>query len=89
MQSPVWGASLVAQLLKNPPAMRETWVPSLGLEGPLEKGTATHSSILAMEKSTGSESQTRLNDFHFFPTFVGGFLRRLGRAGREPRVSKR
>ena len=87
--SPVWGASLVAQLLKNPPAMRETWVPSLGLEGPLEKGTATHSSILAMEKSTGSESQTRLNDFHFFPTFVGGFLRRLGRAGREPRVSKR
>ena len=40
-------ASLVAQLVKNPPAMRETWVPSLGWEDPLEKGTATHPSILA------------------------------------------
>ena len=40
-------ASLVAQLVKNPPAMRETWVPSLGWEDPLEKGEATHSSILA------------------------------------------
>ena len=33
-------ASLVAQLVKNPPAMRETWVPSLGWEDPLEKATA-------------------------------------------------
>ena len=41
------GASLVAQLVKNPPAMRETWVQSLGREDPLEKGKATHSSILA------------------------------------------
>ena len=40
-------ASLVAQLVKNPPAMRETWVWSLGREDPLEKGKATHSSILA------------------------------------------
>ena len=40
-------ASLVAQLLKNPPAMRETWVQSLGREDPLEKGKATHSGILA------------------------------------------
>ena len=39
-------ASLVAQLVKNLPAMRETWVRSLGWEGPLEKGMATHSSIL-------------------------------------------
>ena len=39
--------SLVAQLVENPPAMRETWVQSLGWEDPLEKGTATHSSILA------------------------------------------
>ena len=38
-------ASLVAQLVKNPPAIWETWVPSLGLEDPLEEGTATHSSI--------------------------------------------
>ena len=40
-------ASLVAQLVKNLPAMWETWVRSLGWEDPLEKGKATHSSILA------------------------------------------
>jgi len=40
-------ASLVAQLVRNPPAMRETWVQSLGCEDPLEKEKATHSSILA------------------------------------------
>ena len=40
-------ASLVAQLIKNPLAMREAWVQSLGWEDPLEKGKATHSSILA------------------------------------------
>ena len=40
-------ASPVAQLVKNPPAMQETWVQSLGWEDLLEKGTATHSSILA------------------------------------------
>ena len=40
-------ASLVTQLLKNPPAMQETWVQSLDWEDPLEKGKATHSSILA------------------------------------------
>ena len=39
--------SLVAQIVKNPPAMRETWVWSLGWEDPLEEGMATHSSILA------------------------------------------
>ena len=37
----------VAQLIKNPPAMWETWIRSLGLEDPLEKGKVTHSSILA------------------------------------------
>ena len=42
-----FGASLVAQLVKNLPAMQETWVQSLGWEDPLEKGKATHSSILA------------------------------------------
>ena len=40
-------ASLVTQLVKNPPAMRETWVQSLGWQDPLEKGKATHSSVLA------------------------------------------
>ena len=40
-------ASLVVQSVKNLPAMQETWVQSLGWEDPLEKGKATHSSILA------------------------------------------
>ena len=40
-------ASLVAQTVKNPPAMRETWVRSLGCEDSLEKGMATHSSTFA------------------------------------------
>ena len=44
--NPFW-ASLVAQLVKNLPAVQETWVRSLGWEDPLEKGKATHSSILA------------------------------------------
>ena len=46
-------ASLVAQLVKNPPAMWEIWVPSLGWENPLEKGKATHSSILARRSPWG------------------------------------
>ena len=54
-------ASLVAQSVKNLPAMQETWVQSLGQEDPLEKETATHSSILAWripwtEKPGGLES---------------------------------
>ena len=40
-------ASLVAQLVKNPPAMWEIWVQSMGWEDPLENGKASHSSILA------------------------------------------
>ena len=43
------GASLVAHRVKNTPAMQETWVWSLGQEDHLEKGTATHSRILAGE----------------------------------------
>ena len=45
-------ASLGAQLVKNLPSMRETWVRSLGWEDPLEKGKATHSSILACSQNT-------------------------------------
>ena len=40
-------ASLVAPLVKNPPALRETWIQFLGWEDPLEKGMTTHSSFLA------------------------------------------
>jgi len=55
------GASLVAQRLKRLPAMRETWVQSLGWEDPLEREMATHSSILAwriswMEEPGGLQS---------------------------------
>ena len=42
-------ASLVPQVVKNLPVMQETWVQSLGREDPLERGMATHSSILAWE----------------------------------------
>ena len=44
-------ASLAAQLVKNLPAVQETWVRSLGLEDPLEKETATNSCILCLENS--------------------------------------
>ena len=55
------GDSLMAQTVKSPPAVRETWVLSLGREDPLEKGTAAHSSILDwripwMEKTGGLQS---------------------------------
>ena len=66
-------ASLVAQMVKNPPAMRETWIQSLGWEGSLGEGMATHSGILAwripMERGAWwatvhgiAKSWTRLND---------------------------
>ena len=56
-------------MIKNLPAMRETWVPSLGQEDPLVKGTATHSSSLAMERGAWwatahevAKSQTQLRE---------------------------
>ena len=61
-------ASIVAQLVKNRPVMQETWVQSLGWEDPLEKGKATHSSILAWRIAWShgvTKSQTWLSDFHF------------------------
>ena len=71
-------ASLVAQMVKNLPAMLETWVRSLGWEDSLEKGMTTHSSILAWRipwteefgglQSTGlneSDTTKRLH-FHFY-----------------------
>ena len=65
-------ASLLAQMVKNLPAMRETRIRSLGWEDPLEEGTATHSDIVAWRipqtEETGrlqfmqSQSRTRLKD---------------------------
>ena len=49
-------ASLVAQMVKNLPAMQETWVRSLGREDPLEKGMVTHSSILSWRIAWTEES---------------------------------
>ena len=54
---------VIVQLVKNPPAMQEIWVWSLGWEDPLEKGKATHSSILA-------KRWTRLSDFHLHFSFL-------------------
>ena len=76
-------ASLVAQLVKNPPAMWETWVQSLGWEDPLKESIATHSSILAwrfpMDRgawgATGhgvTKSQTRLNDWTELNSWCSG-----------------
>ena len=53
------GAYLVAQTVKNLPAMQETWVPSLDREDLMEKGMATHSSILAW-RSPWTEEPCRL-----------------------------
>ena len=49
----------MTQLVKNPPAMRETWVQSLGWKDPLEKEMATHSSVLAW-RIPGIEEPGRL-----------------------------
>ena len=48
-------ASLMAQIVKNPPAMQETWLQSLGWEDPLEKGMATHSRNSCLEISMDRE----------------------------------
>ena len=63
-------AFLVAQLVKNPPAVWETWVRSLGWEDPVEKGKTTRS-LSGLENSMDgivhgvTKSRTRLSDFHF------------------------
>ena len=60
----------MAQLVKNLPAIQETWVRSLGWEDPLEKEMATHSSILAWRTPWATvhgveKNQTGLSSFHF------------------------
>ena len=67
-------ASLVTQLVKNLTTRRETWLLSLGWEDPLEKGKATHSSVLAWRilwtVHVVTKSQTWLNDFHFHDILI-------------------
>ena len=72
-------ASLVAQLVKNPPAMWDIWVRSLGWEDLLEKGKATHSSILAWRipwtvQPMRSQRVRRYWDFYFHFTFTFWWL---------------
>jgi len=55
----------VAQLVKNLLAMRETWVPSLGWEDPLEKGKATYLSILAWRIPWGHTESDMTEQLHF------------------------
>ena len=74
-----WFIILVAQLVKNPPAISETWVQSLGWEDPLAKGKASHSSILAWRspwtiQSTGSQRVG--HDWATF-TFTWFFIARM------------
>ena len=71
-------ASLVVQLEKNPPAMRETWIQFQGWEDPLEKGKATHFSILALNSMVFivqgvAKSWTQLSDFHTHTTSLTGY----------------
>ena len=67
MQSTSW-AFLVAQLVKNLPAMLETWILSLGWEDPLEKGMATHSSILALRTPWTIQGLQKVR--HDWATFI-------------------
>ena len=67
-------ASLVAQLVKNLPTMPETWVPYLGWEDPLEKETATHSSILTWRISWTIQSQRVRHNWMTFPHSVSAWL---------------
>ena len=73
-------ASLVTQLVKNPPAMQETWVRSLGWEDPLEKENAIHSSILAWRvpwavyslwSCKESDMTLQLNTTNFYLKYLG------------------
>ena len=79
-------ASLVAQMVKNPPAVQKAWVQSLGWDGPLEEGMAARFSILAwripMDRGAwqtivkgAAKSQTRLSDWT--PTNKNGSLANL------------
>ena len=79
--------SLIAQLVKKPPAMRGTWVWTLGGEDPLEKWKATHSSTLGWTIPWTvhgvAKSRTRLSDFHFH--FTGHrHLQGVGFLGYKP-----
>ena len=80
-------ASLVAQPVKNPPAMWETWVRSLGWEDALEKGKATHSSILAwrIPGTVWSMGSQRVGHNWATFTFQSFKILEVGETGIKPR----
>ena len=73
-------ASFVVQLVKNLPAMRETWVRSLGWDNPLEKGKATHSSILAWRIPWSIQSVGSQRVGHKWATFTFKDIRVLAQS---------
>ena len=73
------GASLIAQLVKNPPAKQETPVQFLGWENPLEKGYATHSSILGLPPCGSAVKESACN---------AGNLGSIPELGRSPGEGK-
>ena len=90
----------MAQMVKNPPAMWKTWIQLLGLEDPLEKGTATHNSILAWRipwtEETGrlqsmgvAKSRTRVSNFHTFTFFTTNTTWEAHSAHTQPRKYNR
>ena len=87
--------SLVVQLVKNPPAMQENWVWSLGWGDPLKKGKPTYASIMAWRIPWTvvrgvSQNRTQLNNFHFHWDSLVQIVKSLqcGRPGFNPWVGK-
>ena len=87
--------SLVAQVAKNLPARRETWVRSLGWEDPLEEGMATHSSIIAWRIPMVREarratvqgvakSRTRLSNYPYMHTYISQIMKNFIKDARNP-----
>ena len=88
----------MAQMVKNPPAVWETWVGSLGWEDPLEEAVAARSSVLTWRipwteepcrlQSMGPQSETaeRLSAHSMLRTFTKGFLCRVSTSRNSPEV---
>ena len=87
-------ASLVAGLVKNPPAMWETWVQSLSWKDPLEKGITTHSSYFGLENSMDcivhgvTKSRTLLSNFLRYREQTAGCQRVKRQEGKEVKFVK-
>ena len=83
MDSTFWLYFTVVQLVKNPPAMWETWVWSLGWEAPLEKGKSTHCSILAWKIPWTIQFVGSQRVWHDWVTFTFTFRKHDGLFSRD------